>query len=178
MTLLSRAPRQVYRVFDEQEFLAEDWIDALETAYPEGKELPGRERWHRRLVGAAMLCSAMGAVGGLVVVNHLSPVMGSRRSRDRSLRTAAEAIGPARVSPAHVWRASMLTDGLGRRSQHRGRVEAGRRARPGDARPVAIEVDTQAPGSVRRVAANLQRPRASASVAGAQPARAEFGFER
>src|SRR6202050_5401830 len=107
--LRSRAPRQVYRVFDEQEFLAEDWVDALQTACPEGAERS--ERWHRRLVGAAMLCSAVSAVGGLVVVNCLSPVTGSRRSLDRSLRTAAEAIGPARVSPGHVWRGSKAADG-------------------------------------------------------------------
>ena len=177
MTLLSRAPRQVYRVFDEQEFLAEDWIDALQPACS-GEELTGRERRHRRLVGAAMLCSAMGAVGGIVVVNYLSPVTRSRRSLDRGLHTAAEAIGPARVLPTHAWRASVLADGPGRRSQHGGRVEAARRARLGDARAVAIEVDTQAPDSVRRVAANLQPPRASASAAGVSPARAEFGFER
>jgi hypothetical protein len=213
--LLSRAPRQVYRVFDEQEFLAEDWIDALQTACPEGEDLRGRERWHRRLVGAAMLCSAMGAVGGLVVFNCLPPVTGTRRSLDRSLRTATETIGRARVSPMHVWRASMLAGGLSRRSQPGGTVEAGRRARMGDARVIPIEVDTHAPGSLRRVAVNLQPtyvattgvpadvpsagavavndssgdqravgessqdgPRASASVAGASPARAEFGFER
>jgi hypothetical protein len=156
MMPLSRAPRQVYRVFDEQEFLAEDWVDALQTACPEGAERPGSERRHRRLVGAAMLCSAVSAVGGLVVVNCLSSVTGSRRSLDRSLRTVAEAIGPARVLPTHVWRASMLADGLGRRSQHGDRVEAGGRARLGDTRAVAFEVDTHARGSVRRVAANPQ----------------------
>jgi hypothetical protein len=154
--LLSRQPRQVYRVFDEQEFLAEDWVDDTQTASPEWVERPGGERLHRRLVGTAMLCSAVSAVGGLVVVNCLSPVKGSRRSLDRSLRTAAEAIAPERVSPMHVWRTSMLADGLSRRSQRGGRVEAGRRVRPGGARVVAIEVDTHAAGSLRRVAVNLQ----------------------
>jgi hypothetical protein len=184
--LLSRAPRQVYRVFDEQEFLAEEWVDALQTSCPEGALRPGGERWHRRLVGAAMLCSAVSAVGGLVVVNCLSPAKGSRRGLDRSLRTAAEAIGPARVSPTHVWRAGMLAKGLGRRSRPGRRVEAVRRTRPGDATTV-VTSDVPSAGAVAvadssgdqsPVGESSDRPRASASAAAASPARAEFGFER
>jgi hypothetical protein len=69
MTLLRRRPREVYRVYSEEEYLG-----------GAGTQLGGIAGWHaaepelaahrlRRAAGVAMLAGVLGAVGGLVCLN-------------------------------------------------------------------------------------------------------------
>jgi hypothetical protein len=66
MALLRRAPREVYRVFNEADFLADG--DAGELFEPATREAAGRRP--RRIAGIAMLLGAVAAVGAMLVMNH------------------------------------------------------------------------------------------------------------
>jgi hypothetical protein len=68
MTLLRRAPREVYRVYDEEEFFA----GAGREQRPEVVTSVGGERRLHRVAGATMLLAITGAVGGLVAITSLS----------------------------------------------------------------------------------------------------------
>jgi len=72
--LLRRRPREVYRVYTEEEYLngagselagAREWPEMVE---PAGKGA-GERRRLRRAAGVAMLAGAMGTVGGVVATN-------------------------------------------------------------------------------------------------------------
>jgi hypothetical protein len=188
MTLARRAPREVYRIYDEEEFLAEDWVECLHAAPPQRAQ-GGEERRSGRLAGVAMLCAATGVFGGVIVVSRLSSAKSSRRTLDRAVRATATAlIGPARVTRTRVWQARALAGGPSHEPQPRShRLEADSRRRPGEARhespgsprhPVAVAVaDAQAPTATQLARAESP-PLARASSAGRSSAPAEFGFER
>ena len=76
MMLLRRRPREVYRVYSEEEYLngagsepamvlAEEWPVAVEPA-----RNGAGERRLRRVAGMAMLAGAVGTVGGVVAANN------------------------------------------------------------------------------------------------------------
>jgi hypothetical protein len=99
MTLLRRAPREVYRVYDEEEFLARTDCEASFEAVAASSE-----RRLQRVVGATTLVAITGVVGGLVVFTSLPAVVGgSRRSRGRL--AAASALASVRTERAQMWRA-------------------------------------------------------------------------
>jgi hypothetical protein len=188
MTLPRRAPREVYRVYDEEDFLAEDCVECLHAA-PPGRAQGGDERRSGRLAGVAMLCAATGVFGGVIVVSCLSSTKSSRGTLDRAVRaTAAALVGPARVTRTRVWQARALAGGPRRESQPRShRLEAHGRQRPGESRhespgsprhPVAVDVaDAQAPTATQGVR-TAPAPLARASSARRSSAPAEFGFEK
>ncbi len=69
MTLLRRRPRAVYRVYDEDEYLAgvdplPVWEEEAQGKSPAGELSHGRKL--QRLAGAAALTGAVGTVGGVV----------------------------------------------------------------------------------------------------------------
>jgi hypothetical protein len=195
MTLLRRAPREVYRVYDEEEFLAgEEWIECPQSACPDTEERDGGGARARHLAVAAMLCSAVGAVGGVIVISSLPPANGSRRTIT-SLRAAVVAAVPARASRTRIWQARTVANAPGRESrQGSPRAAAGswpsqvqtRREIPGSPRQadVAIEVDVPPSADARPVTASsatepsTAEPAAAASSAGRSEAHAEFGFEQ
>jgi hypothetical protein len=77
MTLLRRAPREVYRVYSEAEFFdgAAAGLELFTSANAPG----GAERRLRRLAGAAMLAGAVGTMGGAVVLASSRPTRSSGR---------------------------------------------------------------------------------------------------
>src|SRR5580692_272813 len=91
MTLLRRAPREVYRVYSEAEFF--DGPADTELFTPTHASGAG-ERRLRRLAGAAMLAGAVGTMGGAVVLAGSRPARGSGR---RAGNGGAQALARARL---------------------------------------------------------------------------------
>jgi hypothetical protein len=103
MTLLRRRPREVYRVYSEEEYLG-----------GAGTPLGGTAQWHagsgeehrlRRVAGVAMLAGVLGAVGGLVCLNLArthgggAPGRGSLVAATRTSRVAGSASAADDVRP-------------------------------------------------------------------------------
>jgi hypothetical protein len=195
MTLLRRAPREVYHVYAEQEFLADTRCD--EPLHTVGAAA-GVQRLHR-IAGATALVAAAGAVGGLIALTGLQSLTGGRR-RERQRPPAAVTALSASTSATRpsVWREHPRRGRPGRVSVgHHAQPRLARvrraavRARARDVAPVSdgapapesapvpesapapqsAPVDAAAPaGTARAVAAVAAAPR--------QPGVAEFGFER
>jgi hypothetical protein len=197
MTVLRRTPREVYRVYGEDEFLARvaDHRD-VEPAAP-----ASAERLLHRVAGTTMLLAAAGMVGGLVALTSLSSGTGARRRIASGLLAAngsrsARSRRSARLAPAEVWREAAGARGSYRRGAQEptmSRVRAPRRA----ARPARLPLDRPEPpvttaGRTVPVADEAQSrsapieavastSSAGATVAASQPRRSgqsEFGFER
>jgi hypothetical protein len=91
VTLLRRAPREVYRIYSEEEFF--DGASGMELFTPTNSSGRG-ERRLRRLAGVAMLAGAVGMTGGAVVLAGSRPTRGpGRRVGDG----AAQALARARL---------------------------------------------------------------------------------
>jgi hypothetical protein len=199
MTVLRRAPREVYRVFGEDEFLARvaDHRD-IEPAAP-----ASAQRLLHRVAGTTMLLAAAGMVGGLVALTSLSSGTGTgtRRRIVAGLLAAngsrsAHPRPSVRLAPAEVWR-----EAAGARRYHRRgaqeRTSSRERALRRASRPTQRSLDRPEPPVITAdrtvpVADEAQTRSApidavtSTSSAGAtavasQPRRSgqpEFGFER
>ncbi len=194
MTLLRRAPREVYRVYAEEEFLADTICD--EPLHTVGAAAGG-QRLHR-IAGATALVAAAGAVGGLIALTGLQSLAGGRR-RERQRPAAVTALSVStRPTRPSVWREYPGRGQPGRVSVgHHAQPRAASvrraavRARARDVAPVSdgapapesapvpesapapqsAPVDAAAPaGAARAVAAVAAAPRQSGA--------AEFGFER
>jgi hypothetical protein len=110
MTLLRRAPREVYRVYDEEEFLARtDCEVAFEAVAASG------ERRMKRVLGATTLVAITGVVGGLAVFTSPRVAAGGSR-RSRGLLAAASALANVRTARSQMWRAPVKTPVVVRRS--------------------------------------------------------------
>ncbi len=185
MTLLRRAPREVYRVYGEEEFLAgAGGEERTQAPVPR----PGEPRLHR-VAGMTMLLAATGAVGGLIAITNLSSVAGTGRRVRTGLLAATGSLVSSRSARAHVWRERAGADGPLHQSVRAEPVDRARVARRAGARPRAVAVilrrpsapiEAAPPASVARLIA-----RASAgpqqSQQSAEPRRSgqsEFGFER
>jgi hypothetical protein len=100
MALLRRAPRQVYRVFSETDFLAEGHAGELFDPVPTdaGRRLP-----LHRIAGVATLVGAVVAVGAMLIMH--GPVQTTRRSLAPAAAGAAEPAGGNRVGSgaASTW---------------------------------------------------------------------------
>jgi len=97
MTLLRRAPREVYRVYSEDEF-----FECAAADEPPAATATGIER-RRRDLGAAALLASIGAVGGLVAIASLTPAMRSGRGRG-GLLAATGSFAASRLQGRRVWR--------------------------------------------------------------------------
>jgi hypothetical protein len=198
MTVLRRTPREVYRVYGEDEFLAHiaDHRD-IEPAAP-----ASAQRLLHRVAGTTMLLAAAGIVGGLVALTSLSSGTGARRRIASGLLAAngsrsARFRRSARLAPAEVWREAAGARGSYRRGAREpmtSRVRAGRHAAR---RPARLPLDRPEPPVItadRTVpVADEAQPRSapieaatstSSAVATAVASRSrrsgqsEFGFER
>jgi hypothetical protein len=158
-----RAPREVYRVFDEDEYLAgATWEpDRKSVAVRRSTEL----RWPR-ILSAAILIGTTGAVGGLVLLSSLSHPRGSGRRSGLRMPLAASfaattiaSTAVSRVYPHH-WRPT-------RRLSRAGAIGSRRRLR----RPRMVAVDMATGASAARVTG-------SAYVASETAHQPEFGFEQ
>jgi hypothetical protein len=110
MTLLRRAPREVYRVYAEDEFFASQVADET-FAVPSR----GADRRLLRLAGGAMLLAAVGAVGGLVAITSLSSAPRVGRRRGSGLLAAAGLRGSSPLAGARVWQQPTSAPGSPRR---------------------------------------------------------------
>ncbi len=188
MTLLRRAPREVYRVYGEDEFFAcADRDERLQTT----TSVAGGRRL-RRVAGATMLLAATGAVAGLVVIASLPSVTGIRRRAGTGL-LAADSFGTSHGSRGQVWRepaGAAETPSRSMRMQDADRVRVAARvgaperaARP---RRAIVPAETAAAAVARQgapveSAASPPQPLRMTASAAAVPQRSgqsEFGFER
>lgn len=184
MTLLRRAPREVYRVYDEEEFFAADAREEHVQAAAPGTGV----RWPQRVAGATVLLAVTAAVGGVVAIAGTRPARGGGRRAGASLLAATGSLVSAR---ARVWRAPAGSGGPRRQgspsrrardvppSWARARVAIGARAearpRLASASPRLRPVQVEAAVASARVA----QPAAVSASAGVRvPGPAEFGFER
>ena len=186
MTLLRRAPREVYRVYGEEEFLAYAGGDERFEAAGSGTG----ERRLQRVAGATMLLAAMGAVGGLVAITSLSSVAGDGRRVGAGLLAATGSLVSSRAARAHVWRGRAGSDGprdqrvrdrqADRRSAQDQQADRVRGVRPAGPRPRAAVVALPPPGAPIEAAppASVARLTARASAGPQRSGQSEFGFER
>jgi hypothetical protein len=176
LILLRRAPRTVYRVFDEEEYLSGSGEEECFTA-----PASGAHRRLRRAASAAMLVGTVSAIGGLVTLSDVWPVRGSGRRLGVGLRDLAGALISPRAARTHDWRererARRPREGAraaGAAVRAGGPVQpSGRRRTPGRS---ASAPAPRAPTDTALVA--LARSTVGQSVPLARAGQAEFGFER
>jgi hypothetical protein len=200
VTLLRRAPRQAYRIYSEEEFLAaEDWqaevvtgvgVEPASEFEPEfallGQAGPRREpkRWGG-LAALAALTSVVAAVVGVVALNATrSKPQSNRRTAARgssSPEIVADRPSIRRLDTPprkHIRRASVV---VRRVPEHRplpvGRPLISERPylppEPSSPAPTSTPGSASTPLSVKATA-----PTATVATAPASGADAEFGFER
>ncbi len=173
MTLLRAAPREVYRMYDEDAFLAGA---AGELDHMEGGEVASGSRI-ARAAGAVALLGVLSTIGTLIVLSggHAGP---ARRRRPASASRLGAVISASRLSAAAL-------RGPQRARVHatlpRARVDKRRaHSRSGRARRLATVAAETSParGSLRGASPALGAPvAADASRAMAGAAGPEFGFE-
>jgi hypothetical protein len=201
MTMLRRAPREVYRVYEEEEFFA--CADREERSEAVGASVRPVRRLHR-LVGATMLLTAAGALGALMAIAGPSSVAGVRRRAGGRLLAASGPPVSSRVARGQIWSARAGSDWQSGTAVKERRVVPMREVggdRPASGRPMpisrhegvsrrpAVATDAGSPAVVGVAAMGSSRaPIELASAASAPPAGAmgsarpsgqsEFGFER
>lgn len=106
MTLLQRAPREVYRVFDEEEFLAR--VAHEPRTEPAAAAAAGRRL--RRIGGATVLLAATGAVGGLLAMAGVLSASGTRRRAGVRRLASTASSGALQWPTAHVGGARVVRD--------------------------------------------------------------------
>jgi hypothetical protein len=173
MTLLRRVPREVYRVYDEDDFFAGavgECVGSTSVGAAEGRV--------SRIAGAALLLGVVGAVGGLVIVNSLPRVRGSGRRPGGGLpaTSGSQAHGypaGARVGEALVIAARPLRQ---RRRGARPAETVRRLLRPSPPAEIAlaphvgVSTNSSPRASVKLVASARSIPETVGHI--------EFGFER
>lgn len=168
ITLPRRAPREVYRVYTENDYL--EGVDGplLEPVFP-----ADAQHRLRRVAGAAMLVGAFGAVGGVLALNSPSPSGSTARRRGGSVRAVrgqlvAATRSRARPPAAHM-RAAVRSRAVPA-APHRRDLEAAYVAPPGAVQTGETVAATQQDVVRPQVNASAQSP--------SPPQRSEFGFER
>jgi len=168
MTLLRRAPREVYRLYGEDEFFA------TSTPGEDHATAEHRRKGSRRLqrfAGVAILLAVVGVVGGMVAITSVSRVAGARRRGIGRLSAAAHAGGrTSRMMPAGKSFATSGPGGRSRRASSRGVS----RPRVKNASGPTRSVQTADVGT----AVNVADSWAGTPVSAPRPVQAEFGFER
>ena len=184
VTMLRRAPREVYRVYGEEEFFA----DAPYDERADASHLGAGERRLKRLATVTLLLAAVGALGGLVVLAGVSSVTRGRRRGARTAAAAARLVpgGPRRLGaqassrvhgrlivgerPARLVRSP-------RRAGTHARILAAPRSR--GAGMIDVAAPASGAGLVHAAArASVAELRARASAVRLPQQQVEFGFER
>jgi hypothetical protein len=191
VTLLRRAPREIYRVYSEEEYLS-----GAVAELGAGTELTsGGERHFHRAAGVTMLVGATGAVGAIVVLNSAWVHTGVGRGPERMMAVAHAKVArspvvadpPVAPARASVFRASGTTRPLVRRARHwserSGLHPLIRRSTPPRG-SVAIAADhvpvpRSTPVGASAAGAPAEAPPARPQTRPASPEKQpEFGFER
>jgi hypothetical protein len=184
MTLLGRAPREVYRVYGEDEFFAGPGL-ATPIEAPSSRA----ERGLHRAAGATVLVAAVGAVGALVALTSFSSTTRAGRRVGSGPLASTNSIAASRSTSTHVWHEPAGANGSRRRrmgepprlhamrvagpiltADHHARVEVVDRA---GSPPVEL---ADASGSSEMAAGPAPQQGASSGVT--RPGPSEFGFER
>jgi len=160
MTPLRRAPREVYRVYDEDEFLAvENCSPRCET--PE----PSPQAWRmRRLAGPTLLLAVSGLVGALIAIAGISPGASARRRAGGRLLAATDAARSSRTA-----RVSRRREGASVEARPGGRPRDRLVARVHDVLRAAAASNVLAPRRVRVPGRSEISTRASAPVTTSPP---------
>jgi hypothetical protein len=191
MSLLRREQREVYRVYDEDEFLAADGVGTDDHESPaapqaevprpsvsmaeEGSAVPTGAR---RFAVPAVLIGAVAAVAGLVAVS----IMPSRRDIARR-RDVGRGAAAAPVTTAGTSREQMTAERASARPVRSGQHVGGRQPSAGRAPASRRGGRAGQPGhgALARDRATLHDAAlltASSRREGPQPVLGEFGFER
>jgi hypothetical protein len=172
VTLLRRHPRELYRVYAEEEFFAGARTGEGLSGELTPPQLEDRRR--RRLAGAVLLAGAVGTVGGVVVINR------EPRARDGARRPG---LGSQAASTRPRRAARTLGEEITRPLSHS--LAPARRRRPGPTDPAARRMlaDSVTADAVDGRTTVVRAPTGvrSSAVSSAGPPRspgAEFGFER
>jgi hypothetical protein len=174
MTLVRRRPREVYRVYSEEEYLNGAGAELAGVGeWPAGVE-PARhgsgERRLRRVAGVAMLTGAVGAVGGVVALNGPWARHGAERGTEglvaathtKAVRRPASMALDSQAAPARpvIERASASSRArvsqAGRSFRHRGR-----RSTAHSSNHQLLRVPTHPHGGVAVVVDYVPRPSSS-----------------
>jgi hypothetical protein len=179
VSILRRAPREIYRLYSEEEYLAG-------AAWEHEPAVASSGLQARRILSAALLLGALGAVAGLVATTGLSRLGGSTRRHSLRARSTADTTSPvttrsrvARPAPAH---SSAQSQGPVRKfaavAVPASDAHAGSRRRERRAALAVVEVRDAGSSSVSGSEVTTPRPSVSetAVVANAEPR--EFGFEQ
>jgi hypothetical protein len=179
MTMWKRAPRSVYSVYGEQEYLCGDASDAQEQPSPAAAFEPASASRWRALVGLGLLAGVTTCAVVLVAVNvsRTRTVSPPAIDRGASVDRASAPVGSSSASDASARRGSRagadrLSAGhsLHRVSKHDGRPV-------GRVRVIGTSVRTWSTGPpVDEI--STPRPPLSSSVAVVGLVDREFGFER
>jgi hypothetical protein len=100
VTLLRRAPREVYRLYDEEAFVA----GADQEERRESTATPPGGRRLRRIAGTTTLLAAMGATGGVIALSRVVSAGGADHPLPAGLFAGLGPTVPARVGTGRVWR--------------------------------------------------------------------------
>jgi hypothetical protein len=191
VTLLRRAPREVYRVYAEDEFFAcpeDPFADTERLERTRAPRAEKRRRILRKLAGSTLLLAVASALGGLAILAERSPSGPARRSYARELATsgAADRSRPAR---AQVWLARLSRSAASNPTRRQGghgqpvrRTALAHGVLPAAARGtfarrvLAAAQGGPVPASTESTPAAVRV--AAASVPAPEPGQAEFGFER
>jgi hypothetical protein len=202
MMHVRRAPREVYRVYSEDEFFGGNEPVSGRVADERVRSAAGADqRWHTA-AGVTIVAAALGAIGGVVALTWVAPPPRGGRRAAAGLLAAAGSLGPSNLAGTSVWRersnaASPRPRGVAVRrvTAARARRRAGTPVRAVGARRspgvLAREQDTQAVamtpagyevaavsgsgGSTGTVSPPGAAPRPSHPT---HAAASEFGFER
>jgi hypothetical protein len=206
MMLLRRRPREVYRVYSEEEYLngagselasIDEWqlgetpVGESPLSIETGRQGAGVAHRLHRMVGVAMLAAAMGTVGGVVFLNvaqaHsgagargslLAATHSSRVARSPAINDAQPQVGSSRPAAVHSGKTTP-----------RSRVVHVRRSLGGPIprrsnhllihRLVRPHADVAVVADYRpRPSGEVSTTTASVSAPPVREKRAEFGFER
>jgi hypothetical protein len=200
MMRVRRAPREVYRVYSEDEFFGEDELLAGGVTDERHVRSAGGadQRWHTA-AGVTIAAAAIGAIGGVVALTWVASAPRGGRRATAGLLAAASSLAPSHLAGTHVWRGPSNAEGARPREMTVRRVAVARASRRAGApvravsarRPPVVGTREQVTQTVAMTptsyeAAAVARPLASAGAVSAptaapqpaHPAVSEFGFER
>jgi hypothetical protein len=151
MMHVRRAPREVYRVYSEDEFFGGDELlsggvaDERRVRSAAGAD----QRWHT-VAGVTIVAAALGAIGGVVALTWVAPApRGGRRATAGLLLAAAGSLGPSNLAGTRVWRDRSNAESSPPRGVAVQRVAAAR-ARRRAGTPVRAVGARRSPGVVAR----------------------------
>jgi hypothetical protein len=208
VTLLRRAPREVYRVYGEDEFWASSERELLDGGNRVGRtdataSAAGRRPLRRMVVSTALLAGA-GAVGGLMAVTGAAPSPHATQRAVAGVLARDGFVAAPRAGGVHIWRERASSHVSRSRAAWARRVARGVSAGgpasaptdgvagtvapraahaigptdPGAPIEVAAVSVSSRPVPIESPAGSVDTPSASAPAQPSSPGRSEFGFER